>query len=112
MVARIQGFPDYWEIQGRKTSQYRQIGNAFPAPVAMAVGKRIYDAIKMEKPKRENHKEPTLFTEYAMAWRINYGANTKCISYSFPIQNLSICNFYNYGYFSFFLFLKSFLFNI
>src|SRR5690606_1798072 len=36
MVARIQGFPDEWVFQGKKTSQYRQIGNAFPPPVAMA----------------------------------------------------------------------------
>lgn len=41
MVARIQGFPDDWEFAGKKTAQYRQIGNAFPPPVAKAVGDRI-----------------------------------------------------------------------
>lgn len=38
MAARIQGFPDDWEFTGKKTPAYRQIGNAFPPPVAMAVG--------------------------------------------------------------------------
>ncbi|WP_231754798.1 DNA cytosine methyltransferase [Pseudarthrobacter sp. GA104] len=32
MAARIQGFPDDWQISGRKTAAYRQIGNAFPPP--------------------------------------------------------------------------------
>jgi len=38
MVARLQGFPDSWDFAGRKTAAYRQVGNAFPAPVAHAVG--------------------------------------------------------------------------
>ena len=45
MAARIQGFPDDWQIFGRKTAAYRQIGNAFPPPVAAAVGRQIHKAI-------------------------------------------------------------------
>lgn len=41
MVARIQGFPSSWLFFGKKTSVYRQIGNAFPPPVAEAVGRQI-----------------------------------------------------------------------
>ena len=41
MAARIQGFPDSWLFAGKKTSSYRQIGNAFPPPVAHAVGEQI-----------------------------------------------------------------------
>lgn len=41
MVARIQGFPDDWKFSGRKTAAYRQVGNAFPPPVARAVGLSI-----------------------------------------------------------------------
>jgi len=45
MAARLQGFPDAWEFAGRKTSTYRQIGNAFPPPVARAVGDALLAAL-------------------------------------------------------------------
>jgi len=45
MVARLQGFPDDWKISGRKTAAYRQIGNAFPPPVAQAVAEKIKAAL-------------------------------------------------------------------
>ncbi len=41
MVARLQGFPDDWEFKGGKTASYRQVGNAFPPPVAEAVARQI-----------------------------------------------------------------------
>lgn len=50
MVARIQGFPDDWAFSGKKTAAYRQVGNAFPPPVARAVGRRIVAAFKRLKP--------------------------------------------------------------
>ena len=46
MTARIQGFPDEWQFAGGKTASYRQIGNAFPPPVAYAVAMKIRDAIE------------------------------------------------------------------
>ena len=46
MAARIQGFPDEWEIVGAKTNAYRQVGNAFPPPVAKAVGVQIAKALR------------------------------------------------------------------
>lgn len=56
MVARIQGwygdkFAD-WEFLGGKTSRYRQIGNAFPPPVAMALGVAIRKALRKDGPRR------------------------------------------------------------
>lgn len=45
MAARIQGFDDEWQFFGRKTAAYRQIGNAFPPPVARAVGEKIVEAM-------------------------------------------------------------------
>jgi DNA (cytosine-5)-methyltransferase 1 len=47
MAARIQGFPADWKIVGKKTHAYRQVGNAFPPPVARAVGLKIKGAIKL-----------------------------------------------------------------
>ena len=42
MVARLQGFPDDWQFSGKKTPAYRQVGNAFPPPVARAVASSIH----------------------------------------------------------------------
>lgn len=56
MVARLQGWgrPGYeWEFLGRKTSVYRQIGNAFPPPVAEALGTAIADALNQRTLIRE-----------------------------------------------------------
>ncbi|MFI6375768.1 DNA cytosine methyltransferase [Streptomyces sp. NPDC050546] len=57
MVARIQGWGeerDYeWEFTGRKTTRYRQIGNAFPPPVARAIGTAIANALNRKgEPKQ------------------------------------------------------------
>lgn len=41
MIARIQGFPDTWDFGNKKTHACRMIGNAFPPPVARAVGEEI-----------------------------------------------------------------------
>lgn len=47
MVARIQGFPDKWQFYGRKTTAYRQVGNAFPPPVAKAVAHNLRVALSL-----------------------------------------------------------------
>ncbi len=49
MAARIQGFPDTWEFYGRKTTAYRQIGNAFPPPVAKAVAANLKIALSVQR---------------------------------------------------------------
>ncbi|GHU60564.1 cytosine-specific methyltransferase [Bacteroidia bacterium] len=48
MAALVQGFPKTWHFVGKKTPAYKQVGNAFPPPVAQAVGKSIYKAINHE----------------------------------------------------------------
>ena len=46
MAALLQGFPPDWEIVGKKTHAYRQVGNAFPPPVAEAVARSVKTAIQ------------------------------------------------------------------
>ena len=46
MVARVQSFPDSWSFSGGKTAQCRQIGNAFPPPLATAIGNQIRSALR------------------------------------------------------------------
>jgi DNA (cytosine-5)-methyltransferase 1 len=49
MCARLQGFADTWEFSGRKTAAYRQVGNAFPPPVAKAVAEKIAIAMQARR---------------------------------------------------------------
>ena len=51
MVARLQAFPDDWQFEGTKTHAYRQVGNAFPPPVAEAFARQIKRAIIGSPPK-------------------------------------------------------------
>ena len=56
----IQGFPEDWDWQGKKTAQWRQVGNAFPPPVAEAIGSRIAAALNKEPlPDDVSAAEPT-----------------------------------------------------
>lgn len=56
MTARLQGFPDSWQFAGRKTAMYRQVGNAFPPPVAEAVGRSIATAILGQRSEATSHR--------------------------------------------------------
>lgn len=49
MAARLQGFPDTWQFAGAKTNAYRQVGNAFPPPVACAVAQRVVAALTAKR---------------------------------------------------------------
>ncbi len=56
MVARIQGFPDFWKFSGKKTAAYRQVGNAFPPPVASSIGLAISNALDGKTPSNNPRK--------------------------------------------------------
>ena len=69
MVARLQGWQDDWgwRFSGRKTARYRQIGNAFPPPVAEALGSAIRRALEHagdvggEAPTEDAHVHDPVF---------------------------------------------------
>ncbi|HXL90978.1 MAG TPA: DNA (cytosine-5-)-methyltransferase [Streptosporangiaceae bacterium] len=60
MVARLQGWRDEWgwRFSGLKTARYRQIGNAFPPPVAEAVGTAIRLALRHSGTPVSSTQEP------------------------------------------------------
>ena len=64
MTARLQGFPDTWTIVGRKTAAYRQVGNAFPPPVAYRLGKAVRDAL-LGTVSEEEVPRPQLRLQFA-----------------------------------------------
>lgn len=64
MAALIQGFPPNWEFVGKKTPAYRQVGNAFPPPVAKAMGGAIIRALEAQgKPKSRYLQMPIIQSE-------------------------------------------------
>ena len=57
MAALVQGFPPMWKFVGKKTPVYRQIGNAFPPPVAKAIGEAIIKALTAQgEPQMAYHQ--------------------------------------------------------
>jgi len=62
MAAMVQGFPPDWKITGKKTPAYRQVGNAFPPPVARAMGGAIFNALKAMKNLEATQYEKTRST--------------------------------------------------
>ncbi len=52
MAALVQGFPREWTFVGKKTPAYRQVGNAFPPPVAKAIGSSIKKALQDYEQRR------------------------------------------------------------
>lgn len=69
MVARIQGWSgpgyewDFGDRKGRKTTTYRQIGNAFPPPVARAVGVAIASALRKEGSPAGTHGQDSQYRD-------------------------------------------------
>ncbi|MGV1004458.1 MAG: DNA cytosine methyltransferase [Candidatus Nanopelagicales bacterium] len=63
MAARLQGFPSNWHFVGKKTHAYRQVGNAFPPPVARAVGLQIAKALEQGELRAARKRELDLVAE-------------------------------------------------
>ena len=68
MLARLQGLPDDWPLQGGKVARWRQVGNALPPQLAEALGIAIRRALEGEAPPvRKPDAEPRR-GQLAMPW--------------------------------------------
>ena len=74
MAAIVQGFPRDWRIVGKKTPAYRQVGNAFPPPVARAVATAIHAALRAADTARRGWDQ-----ERTHATRARGQGETACI---------------------------------
>ncbi|NSC22546.1 DNA cytosine methyltransferase [Streptomyces albus subsp. chlorinus] len=61
-AAIVQSFPKDWRFAGGKTAKYRQVGNAFPPPVARALGRAIASVLR---PEQRDQLLEKLEIEYA-----------------------------------------------
>ena len=57
MIARLQGFPDDWTFGTRKTVACRMIGNAFPPPVAKAIGEKLKECLFYATESNEREEQ-------------------------------------------------------
>ncbi len=57
--ARIQSFPDEWEIVGSMAEQYKQIGNAVPVNLAYHIGLSIKNYLQGKKENRNERIQLT-----------------------------------------------------
>ncbi|WP_291426770.1 DNA cytosine methyltransferase [Deinococcus sp.] len=61
-AARLQGFPDDWEFMGSLSDQYRQIGNAVPVQLGMALGVSLLATLRGEVAiSPQMFQQPLLF---------------------------------------------------
>ncbi|MFF5983586.1 DNA cytosine methyltransferase [Streptomyces olindensis] len=84
-AAIIQGFPRDWDFQGKKTARYRQVGNAFPPPVAEAVGRAIAAVLRPE------HREE-LLEGYVMDVSDSPAPKPDPEQMEFPVSGASPCD--------------------
>ena len=63
--ARIQTFPDEWEFKGSLSSQYKQIGNAVPVNLALAIGRSLIATLNhIERHKAQPHFAPPIYLQH------------------------------------------------
>ena len=70
--AALQGFPDDWFFSGSMSTQYRQIGNAVPVPLARAVA----GAFTAQRPNRSCNLDYRVMLDAAVA-RLRASARNK-----------------------------------
>ncbi len=73
MAARLQGFPDDWHFASKKTATYRQIGNAFPSPVARAIGESLISWLETDGQAGKHRIEKAYSEQSALQLELAVG---------------------------------------
>ncbi len=58
-AARIQGFPDTYEFLGSQASQFTQVGNAVPVPLALALGTELIISLAATRRRASRISAPS-----------------------------------------------------
>ena len=68
---RIQEFPDAWHLAGSLIDRYRQVGNAVPMSLGLALGKLVMQSIRNELPKQQtDFRHSRYVTTDHVSWRM------------------------------------------
>jgi DNA (cytosine-5)-methyltransferase 1 len=57
-AAALQTFPDWWKFSGKRSAQFRQIGNAVPPRLAYHVALAVRSSLGLGRPGDEQEEEP------------------------------------------------------
>jgi site-specific DNA-cytosine methylase len=57
-VARVMTFPDDWRLEGPRGEQIRQLGNADPVELGLAMARAVVDALRGEPAPRRGEPAP------------------------------------------------------
>lgn len=68
---RIQEFPDDWQLAGSLIDRYRQVGNAVPISLGLALGTLLMQSIRRELPKQHvDFRHSRYVTTDHVSWRM------------------------------------------
>ncbi|MFA6000872.1 MAG: DNA cytosine methyltransferase [Thermoleophilia bacterium] len=81
---RIQEFPDYWQLAGSLTEQYKQVGNAVPLNLGYAIGSLVISLLK-DKPIDipDGFKYSRYKNTCDVEWKANFSRRSKT---KYPVQ--------------------------
>ena len=71
-----------WKFAGRKTAKYRQIGNAFPPPVAQAIGVPDQSSTRWRAIQAAPSNPGQLTAAFFSAFRLASSARMACGMFS------------------------------
>jgi DNA (cytosine-5)-methyltransferase 1 len=77
---RLQEFPDDWQVAGPLMEQYRQIGNAVPTSLGLAIGRLILNLLQHSTPPEVAHFQYSRYRNTSdREWKAAFINTTACV---------------------------------